>query len=327
MLLDYSIRQENMNYFLQQYYDFIYNPKNNRTIARFPEHRNLHFEIKGKVYRTGKRPEINAYSIYDKNVDRIFITEALMDLMSCTSHRNDFTNDRQDWMSNVEYLLCAYHELGHLLVGHCQLCDNMRLAAVETEDEQSGLDVALYQALEMNADLFAGQRVAELAASMIYDGTMEHFNYNDYQLFYYDTLRGIRAFFYVLEYLEIMEAKRQHDISVLTGLPQRGCQPGEATHLHPPSLARGYWTSLTFMEHMRKFFKINGNRNTFMQIFFSGEKMFGGFDLTQEQFQKMYQYILDGTFERLGKRMKRNWFLSVRKQLKKYSRMSVGLIF
>lgn len=325
--MDYSIYQENINYFLQEYYNSVYNPKKNRTILRFPEHRNLHFEIKGNVYKTGKRPEINAYSFYDKSVDRIFVTEALMNLMSYASQRNDFANDRQDWMFNVEYLLCAYHELGHLLVGHCQLCDHMRLAAVETEVEQSGLDVSLYQTLEMDADLFAGRRVAERAASMIYDGTMKHFNYKDKQLFYYDTLRGIRGFFYVLEFLEIMEAQRQHNISVLTGLPQRGCQPGENTHLHPPSLARGYWTGLVFMEHMRKFFKISGNRDMYMKIFFSGEKMFGGQDLTQEQFQKIYKYILDGTFERAGKRMKRYYILDVRKQLKKYSRISVGLIF
>lgn len=325
--MDYSIYQENINFYLQQYYKFTYNAQKNRTILKFPDPRKLLFEIKDKVYKIGKQPEINAYSIYDKDVDRIYITEALMDLMSRTSQNNEFADDRQDWMFNVEYLLCAYHELGHLLVGHCQLCEHMRLAAVETQEEQSGLDVSLYQTLEMDADLFAGRRVAERAATMIYDGSMEYFNYKNYKKFYYDTLRGIRAFFYVLEYLELMEAKRQHNISVLTGSPQKGCQPNENTHLHPPALARGYSTGLVFMEHMRKFFKISGNRDAFMKIFYSGEEMFGGVKLTQEQFQKIYQYVLDGTFETARKRIKRHWILNVRKDLKKYSRISVGLIY
>lgn len=84
---------------------------------------------------------------------------------------------------------CAYHELGHLLVGHCQLCENMRFAAVDTEEERAGLDIPVYQALEMDADLFAGRRVAERAASMIVNGSMGHFGYDDYNLFYFDTLR------------------------------------------------------------------------------------------------------------------------------------------
>lgn len=324
--MDNSIYQENIRYFLQEYYSLVYNPRKNRTILRFPAHRDLHIEIKDRVYKTGNRPEINAYSFYDTNDDRIFITDDLMDLMSRVSLRNSFSDDRQDWMFNVEYLLCAFHELGHLLVGHCQLCDQMRLSAVETEDEQSGLDVSLYQTLEMDADLFAGRRVAERAASMIYDGSMKHFSYSDPELFYYDTLRGIRAFFYVLEYLEQKEAIRQHDISVMTGQPQRGCQPNENTHLHPPSLARGYSTGLVFMEHMRKYFKIPGSKDEFMKIFLSGEEMFGDYTLTQEEFQKLYRYILDGTFERARKRIKWYWITDVRKQLKQYSRISVGLI-
>lgn len=324
--MDYSIYQDNINFFLQDYYDLVYNPEKNRTILKFPTRRNLHIEIKDKVYKTGSRPEINAYSIYDISDDRIFITEELMGLMAEVVLRNRFSDDRQDWMFNVEYLMCAYHELGHLLIGHCQLCDQMRLAAIETEEEQSGLDVSLYQTLEMDADLFAGRRVAERAASMICDGTMKHFSYSDYRLFYYDTLRGMRAFFYVLEYLEHKEAVRQHDISVMTGQPQRGCQPNENTHLHPPSLARGYSAGLVFMEHMRKYFKIRGNKEEFMNIFFAGEQMFGGYTPSREEFQKIYRYVLDGTFEKARKRVKRYWITDVRKLLEPYSRISLGLI-
>lgn len=136
--MDCSRYQENIRYFLQEYYNLVYNPRKNRTILKFPVHRNLHIEIKDRVYKTGNHPESNAYSFYDTNDDWIFITEDLMELMSRVTLGNGFSDDRQDWMFNVEYNLCAYHELGHLLVGHCQLCDQMRLAAVETEEERSG---------------------------------------------------------------------------------------------------------------------------------------------------------------------------------------------
>lgn len=197
----YSVYQENLNYFLQEYYVFVYNPKKNRTIKKFPAHRELRFEIKDRVYKSGKQPEINAYSVYDTEYDRIFITEGLVDMMSDATLRSKFNEDRAAWMFNVEMYLCAYHELGHLLVGHCQLCENMRLAAVETEEEKSGLD-----------------------------------------------------------------------ISVKTGKPQRGCQPDENTHRHPPSLARGYSTGLVFMEHMRRYFKISGDKDEFMKIFLPEKK-------------------------------------------------------
>lgn len=325
--MDYMCYQDNINFFLQQYYNFVYDPKQNRHIKKFSERRSLRFEIKNRVYKTGNRPEINAYSFYDTKDDRIFLTDKLVELMSSTSQRSNFEEDRQDWMFNVELGLCAYHELGHLLLGHCQLCDNMKLAAIETEEIKTGLDVGLYQTLEMDADMFAGRRIAERAATMIFDGSMGHFGYDDYNIFYYDTLRGIRAFFYVLEYLELLEARRQHDISVMTGKPQRGCQPGECTHVHPPALARGHYTGLVFMEHMRKFFGIKGKKDKFMKIFYSGEKMFGEYDLTQEEFEKIYKYILDGTFEYTAKRMKHYWITDVRKQLKEYSRISVNLIF
>lgn len=322
----YSVYQENLNYFLQEYYAFVYNPKKNRIIKKFPAHRELRFEIKDRVYKSGKQPEINAYSVYDTEYDRIFITEGLVDMMSDATLRSKFNEDRAAWMFNVEMYLCAYHELGHLLVGHCQLCENMRLAAVETEEEKSGLDISVYQTLEMDADLFAGRRVAERAASMIVDGSMGHFGYDDYKLFYFDTLRGIRAFFYVLERLEWLEARRQHDISVKTGKPQRGCQPDENTHRHPPSLARGYSTGLVFVEHMRRYFKISGDKDEFMKIFFAGEEMFGGKVLTQEEFQKIYKYVLDGTFETARKRVKNYWMTDVRKMVKEYSRISAGLL-
>lgn len=325
--MNYTRYQENINFFLQQYYDFVYDPKQNMHIKKFPARRRLKFEIKDRVCKTGNRPEINAYSFYDREDDRIFITEKLIELMSITSLRSNFDEDRQDWMFNVELYLCAFHELGHLLVGHCQLCENMKLSAIETEEINTGLNIPIYQTLEADADMFAGRRIAERAATMIFDGSMGHFGYNDYNTFYYDTLWGIRAFFYVLEYLEILEAKRQHNISVMTGKPQRGCQPGEMTHKHPPALARGYYTGLVFMEHMRKYFKIKGKKDEFMKIFYSGEEVFGGYTLTQEQFEKIYQYILNGTFERMRKRIKQYWFTDVRKQLKEYSRISVNLIF
>lgn len=53
--------------------------------------------------------------------------------------------------------------------------------------------------------------------------------------------------------------------------------------------------------------------------------MFGGKVLTQEEFQKIYKYVLDGTFETARKRVKNYWMTDVRKMVKEYSRISAGL--
>lgn len=311
---------------LYSYYSFVYNPFLNRTIKKFPNKRELTVEIQRRVMTSGRKPEINAYSIYTETEDRILVTEELVELMAGVLANTKFSRDRQEWMFYVEFFLCTFHELGHLLLGHCEINKKKSLSAREVDLDDLEIDTSLYQALEMDADYFAVRRLGEKVATMIRYNDIDAFGYHDHEMFYYDTLYGIRAFYYILSLEEIKEAQRQHDISLLTGLPQRGCQPGQQTHDHPPSLARAYNSGLLFMEHLRKYFRIRGDENLFKDIFFTADEVFGNHHLSAEKFQKIYKYVLDGTFVNTNRRLRKYYIEDVRKKLKPYSRIAMDLI-
>lgn len=324
---DYDFSRQSVINDLYDYYSFVYNPSKNRTIKKHPKNRELTVTIQQHVMNAGRKPEINAYSIYKESEDCILITEDLMNSLENVLANTGFNQNRRDWMFYVEFFLCAFHELGHLLLGHCEISKKMSLSAIEVNLDNLGIDTSLYQALEMDADFFAVRRLGEKVASMMKFNCIDVFGYHDHEMFYYDTLYGIRAFYYVLTLEEIKKAQRQRNISIQTGLPQKGCQPGEQTHIHPPSLARAYNSGLLFMEHIKKYFRIKGNKKRFNNIFFTADQVFDNYILSEETFCEMYQYVLDGTFVNTNKRLRKYYITVVRKRLKPYSRITMGLIF
>lgn len=327
--MDYHLDQECMNDWLQSYYSFAYKWWKNPTILKFPNKRSLNVLVQRHFFNSNPHiAEINAYSIYEEKEDRIVVTEALLDCMLDVLWNTHFERNRQEWLYDVERFLCCFHELGHLLLGHCQLCKYMNFSAIETSSNRAQIDTSVYQTLEMDADLFAVRRLAEhMMSIVVVPGGLAAIGYDDLDMLYYDTLCGIRAFSYVLCLQEMEEANRQYNISIMTGKPQQGRQPGQQTHKHPPSLSRGYIMGITFMEHLRKFFKIPDKQKDFEKIFYAAEEMFGGYTLSSKDFNLMYQYVLDGTFYETHKRMKWYWLSDIRKKLKPYSRITMGLLF
>ena len=118
---DYDFSRQSVINDLYDYYSFVYNPSKNRTIKKHPKNRELTVTIQHHVMNAGRKPEINAYSIYKESEDCILITEDLMNSLENVLANTGFNQNRRDWLFYVECFLCAFHELGHLLLGHCEI--------------------------------------------------------------------------------------------------------------------------------------------------------------------------------------------------------------
>jgi hypothetical protein len=312
-----------VNMTLQNYYEFAYNPSSNPIIKSFLPKRELLFTIEKRSFAKGKHPIINAFSIYKTDKDVIIITEKLAEMIENLILNSESNNDRASCMIDTANLFCAFHELGHLLLGHCQIQKNARLCAIEKSHENTGVDIALYQMLETDADTFAAKRIGEKMVTIISDGRYKTvLGYNSIDDFYEDTLKGIVAFFYILMYLEVLESREVFMFTPDDEIP-KGFRPNEATHIHPPAIARCYCSGKTLIEHLNHFFHIPPKEDYFLKTLFSSDSIFGGIELTQKQIQRKYQYLIDGTFDKNFEALKEEWFLNTRNILAPYSRIAV----
>lgn len=305
---------------LHDFYSLTYDEERNSIIKNFPLPRELKVEVKDMLDVKGYHV-INAYSIYEPHTDHIVITEKFIDVMSEVLLNGGFEEYRAAWMLYVEIMFCSFHEFGHLLIGHCQLCNNMKMAVVESAKDESGLEKNVLQALETDADLFAGRRIADLTATYIYSNKMRMYDYTNWELFYYDMLRGIRAFFFILEILEFEESKRLHKVAVETGKDEKEIIRSAKRNNHPPTIFRGYCVGETMMAYLSKYFGIEGKRRKFIEIFIYGEKYFGGSYLRMKTFWKIYKHLLNGSVADSLERIKCYYTEELAGELKKYSRL------
>lgn len=321
--LRFKNTQDIVNLTLQNYYEFANNPSTNPIIKSFLPKRELLFTIEKRSFANGKHPIINAFSIYKTNEDKIIITEKLAEMIENLILNSESDDNRASCMIDTANLFCAFHEMGHLLLGHCQIQKNMKMCAIENSQENMEIDIALYQMLEADADTFAAKRIGEKMVTLISDGRYKNIlGYNSIDDFYEDTLKGIIAFFYILMYLEILDSREAFRLTPDNEIP-KGFRTNEATHIHPPAIARCYYSGKTLIEHLNYFYQIPQKEEYFLETLFLSDSIFGGIELTQEQIQRKYQYLIDGTFDKNFESLKEEWFLNTRKILAPYSRIAV----
>lgn len=321
--LRFKNTQDIINLTLQNYHEFTYNLSSNPIIKSFLPKRELSFAIENQSFAKGRHPVINAFSIYKTDKDVIIITEKLAEMIENLILNSESDDNRASCMIDTANLFCAFHEMGHLLLGHCQIQKNMQMCAIEDPHKNMEIDIALYQMLEADADTFAAKRIGEKMVTLISDGRYKTIlGYNSIDDFYEDTLKGIVAFFYILMYLEILESREAFMLTPDNEIP-KGARPNEATHIHPPAIARCYYSGKTLIEHVNCFFQMPLKEEYFLETLFSSDLIFGGIQLTQEQIQKKYQYLIDGTFDTNFEALKEEWFLNTRKILSPYSRIAV----
>ncbi|CCZ07358.1 hypothetical protein [Culturomica massiliensis] len=316
----YKQIQDIINITLQDYYSFVYNPTNNPLIENLSK-RDLLFKIERHGVANGKYPIINAFSIYKATKDVIIITEKLVEMIESIIFNSEPDNNRAACMIDTAISYCAFHEMGHLLLGHCQIQKDMRMCAIENTNENT--DIAIYQMLEADADTFAAKRLGEKMVTLIFDDRYKSIlGYKSIDIFYEDILKGINAFFYILMYLELLEAKESYMLTSNGEIP-KGRRHNEATHDHPPAIARCYYTGKTLIEHLYYQFQIPPKEKYFMEILYSSDYLFGGIELTSMQKEKKFNHITDGSFDETFNAMRQEWLLNTCKILSQYSRIPV----
>jgi len=306
---------------LQDYYTFTYNPSSNPVIKSFLPQRKLSFRIEKQSFANDKYHIMNAFALYNTNNDEIIITEKLAEMMEGIILNSEQDNDRASCMLDVAITFCAFHEMGHLLSGHCQIQKDMKMCAIEDSNESPDIDIAIYQALEIDSDTFAAKRLGEKMAALILDGRYKSvLGYNSVNDYYEDVLKGICAFFYILMYLEVVDAQKHHKHTAANEIP-KGRRSNESTHPHPPAVARCNCSGKTLMEHLHYFFKIPPMEQCFMEILLSSDSLFADIELTSEQMQRKFQFLIDGTFDDAFKTAREEWYVNTHKILKPYSRI------
>ena len=176
--------------------------------------------------------------------------------------------------------------------------------------------------MELDADMFACRRIAEKMASCGYNqDIMNALHYRDMELLYYDTLRGIRAVFFVLEYLEIVESIRLHENAMKLGRSGMSAMQPPKRNSHPPVMYRCYYSLRAIEEHMATYFHFKGSRRRLTNIYLSGEKDFGGISLSPGKFMKTYGNLFNGSMKNTYQMIQKYSYEVLRNELMPYSRI------
>lgn len=322
---DFKDIQDILDITIQDYYAQVYDLSKNPIILKFLPERKLLFTIEKQEFVKGKYPVTNAFSIYRPNEDVVIITEKLAEMIQNLIYNAEPDNNRAACMLDTALLFCAFHELGHLLLGHCQLQKEMRMCAIENSNENKDIDIALYQQLETDTDMFAAKRIGEKMMAIISDGKYRSvLGYNSIDAFYKDILKGINAFFYILIYKELLDARESYMLTPANE-PPKGYRENEITHIHPPALARCYYSGKTLMEHLHCYFHIPPKDEYFMDILYSVDYIFGGIKRDAKQREDKYNFdkkrieIFDDKLTAI----KQEWLYNTRKIIAPYSRICI----
>ena len=220
---------------------------------------------------------------YESDFDHIIIHPLLFEMCNnILTHNCEGDADRLLWMQMVSQFFCAFHELGHLYCGHCQII-SPKCISLYASPQETGLSSDDIYVMEVEADSFASCRVAEKMCGLIFDKSYkETLEYSSPDVFYEDAIKGMCSFFFVLGFLELSESVRLHELE-LAGKHE------ERVKSHPPALERCFYSGLRFISHVEHYFGLPSKLDYFCHIFFHIDEIFSNKGLAKDKYEMQYR--------------------------------------
>lgn len=240
--------------------------------------------VEQEVPKFGIEPQINAFSLYDKNIDRIFVMRELINFLAYILGGVSDTKSQYTWMFHAVLYFCSFHEFGHLYLGHCQLKPDCRLAMTFTDNFCDELSPKDLQAMEFEADMYAAGELADLVREQIHSKKYKQlWGYNDIQQFYSDSLKAICCFFSMIKWNEYHEQEKR-----FLGYKE--------PYDHPSFLLREYLVGSLFQTWMDK--HGFGRRDSELRYFIlNTDTLFMRMPHDSKQIEYEYSAILDGSIK------------------------------
>ncbi len=257
----------------------------------------------------------NAFAVYEKDVDRIIISNDLVERIENVAFNIIGDDSKASVVIDTALLLCAFHELGHLLVGHCQITKSQALSALYVPTISTDELYDIYHLLEINADSFAAQRIVEKICANIMDRSyIDVLGYADYDSFINDVVCGINIFFTVIGYLET-----DYFESINPNEYNRSINIDKKFGSHPPSLVRNYAVLKAFTRHLKLFIKydldVKKSITSRMENF--------GIHYTNKEKKFIYKSVYNGIYDRLINEFEAHFMLKGYLYLNKLSRIPI----
>lgn len=257
----------------------------------------------------------NAFAIYESNVDHIIISNDLIERIENLVFNTIEDNNKATVVIDTALLFCAFHELGHLLIGHCQLIKSQSLNALYSPIIPSDELYDVYHLLEIDADSFASQRIVEkMCANILDKNYKEVLGYDNQYCFVNDVVCGINIFFSIIGYLETDYLQRID--------PNEYCRAMNIEKkfgTHPPSLVRNYAALKAFARHINLF--INFELDVKEAVASRMENF--GIYYTKTEKEYIYRSIYNGTYDRLINEFQVQFILKGSCYLNKFSRIPI----
>lgn len=233
----------------------------------------------------------NAFAVYEAHIDHITISNDLVERIENVTFNIIEDDSKATVVIDTALLFCAFHELGHLLIGHCQLIKSQVLNALYAPTIPTDELYDIYHLLEINADSFAAQRIVEKICSNILDRNhIDVLGYHDYYHFINDVVCGINIFFTVIGYLETdyLERVNPNEYNKTINIDKK-------FDTHPPSIVRNYAVLKAFALHLKLFVDYNLDVK---ESITSRMENFGIYYTNQEK-ECIYKSVYDGIYDRL----------------------------
>lgn len=257
----------------------------------------------------------NAFAIYESNTDHIIISNDLIEKIEYVTFNTIEDNNKATIVIDTALLFCAFHELGHLLIGHCQLKKSLSLNALYLPTIPTDELYDLYHLLEINADSFAAQRIVEkICTNILNNNHTDVLGYVDIYSFIDDVVCGINIFFTIIGYLntDYLYRTDPNDYNKTFNIDKKFGS-------HPPSIVRNYAVLKAFARHIKLFIDYDLD---IKRIITSRMENFG-IRYTSEEKEYIYSSIYNGTYDRLINEFEAQFMLRGFLYLNKLSRIPI----
>lgn len=245
-----------------------------RTYKVYVEDRIPEFDIE---------PQINAFSFYDEQIDRIFIMRNLVNFFAAVLNEVSETQTQYSWMFHVVLYFCGFHEFGHLYLGHCQLMPSCKLAMTFADNICDTLLPKDIQAMEFEADMYATDVLADLVRENIKNRRYQKlWGYQNREEFYSDAIKALCGFFSIVKYSEYKEQLKKSFSK-------------SAVYDHPSFLLREYLVGELFLTWMDKY-GFGRKDQEFLYYLVNNDMIFmKAYD--EDRLKYQYQAVLDGSIK------------------------------
>lgn len=257
----------------------------------------------------------NAFAVYETNIDHIIISNDLVERIENVTFNIIEDDNKASVVIDTALLFCAFHELGHLLIGHCQLKKSQALNALYNPIIPTDELYDMYHLLEINADSFAAQRIVEkICANILDKHHIDILGYDNHSNYINDVVCGINIFFSIIGYLETDCFNRvdPNEYSKTVNIDNKFGS-------HPPSIVRNYTVLKAFAQHLKLF--INHDLDIKESIT-SRMKNFG-VCYTSREMKNVYKSVYDGTYDRVINEFEAQFILKGYLYLNKLSRIPI----